>query len=96
MIVEIRDTPVILANDLATFYATKTKQINQYRERNAERFLPDYALQFTNDEWQRLKLQNVPQVRNIGVAERHLWHRCRDDAIGVNKRECSATFEGYH
>ena len=59
MIVEILDTPVIHANDLATFYATKTKQFYQYRARNAERFLPDYALQLTNGEWQSLKLQNV-------------------------------------
>lgn len=60
----LRGVPVILASDLAMFYKTTTKAVNQYRSRNEGRFTPEYAFQLTKDEWDSLKSQNV--TSNIG------------------------------
>lgn len=51
----------------------KTKQINKSRARNAERFLPDYAFQLTNDEWQIFKLQNVTSSTKHGGSRTPSW-----------------------
>lgn len=51
----LRGAPVILAADLAGFYNTTTKAVNQYRSRNQNRFTSDYAFQLTKEEWEILK-----------------------------------------
>lgn len=55
----LRGVPVILAEDLASFYDTTTSAVNQYRSRNSNRFTSDYAFQLINEEWNSLKSQNV-------------------------------------
>lgn len=63
-IVVVQSMPVILANDLASFFGTTTKAVNQYRSRNTNKFTPDYAFQLTETEWKSLRSQNV--TSNIG------------------------------
>ena len=63
-IVIVRDMPVIIANELAKFYGTTTKAVNQYRSRNTNKFTPGYAFQLTETEWKSLRSQNV--TSNIG------------------------------
>ena len=73
VIILVRDIPVILASDLADFYETETKRINEYRARNAERFEPDYAFQLTGDEWQILKSQNATSSSSHGGSRTPPW-----------------------
>ena len=72
-IVIVRDTPVILASDLAKFFDTETKRINEYRSRNTERFSSDYAFQLSEDEWQILKSQNATSSVDHGGARARPW-----------------------
>lgn len=65
-IVVVRGVPVILADDLAAFYGTTTKAVNQYRKRNEARFTEDYAFQLTKEEWEILRSQNVTSNRVHG------------------------------
>ena len=61
----VRETPVILANDLADFYETTVSAVNQYRSRNADKFTSDYAFQLSDAEWEGLKSQNVISKMSI-------------------------------
>jgi len=70
-IVNIRGRPVILASDLAQFFETITKAVNQYRSRNSDKFTEDYAFQLTQDEVANLKSQNVTSSSGYG-GNRHL------------------------
>ena len=72
-IVIVRDTPAILAHDLAAFFETTTKAVNQYRARNADRFSVDYAFQLTNEEWEDLKSQNVTASSDHGGSRVAPW-----------------------
>lgn len=72
-IIVVRDTPVILANDIAAFYETEPKKINQYRSRNADRFSEDYAFQLSKNEWENLKSQNVTSSANHGGSRTPPW-----------------------
>ena len=60
-IFEIRGKQVILDKDLAYFYDTETRIINQAVKRNKDRFPEDFCFQLTQDELQLLysKSQNV-------------------------------------
>jgi hypothetical protein len=72
-IVIVRDTPVIMANDLASFFDTTTKAVNQYRSRNSDKFTSDYAFQMTKEEWDRLKSQNVTSKTGRGGSRTPPW-----------------------
>ena len=60
-IFEIRGRQVILDKDLAYFYDTETRIINQAVKRNKDRFPEDFCFQLTQDELQLLysRSQNV-------------------------------------
>ena len=60
-IFEIRGKQVILDKDLAYFYDTETRIINQAVKRNKDRFPEDFCFQLTQDELQLLysRSQNV-------------------------------------
>lgn len=58
-IFHLRGQPVILDADVAAIFDRTTGAVNQSRQRNAGRFLDDYAFQLTADEWANLKSQNV-------------------------------------
>ncbi len=58
-IVIVRDMPVILAGELAQFYGSTTKAVNQYRSRNTNKFTPGYAFQLTETECRSLRSQSV-------------------------------------
>jgi len=72
-IVMVRGVPVILAHDLATFFETEPKKINQYRSRNSDRFSVDYAFQLTKTEWDDLKSQFVTSSEGHGGARTRPW-----------------------
>ena len=72
-LVVLRDMPVILASDLAEFFDTTTKAINQNRARNAERFTQDYAFQLTPAEWENLKSQSVTSNAKHGGTRTPPW-----------------------
>jgi len=72
-IIIVRDTPVILAHDLAFFFETETRTINQYRSRNQSRFGSDYAFQLSKEEWDNLKSQNVISSDDHGGARARPW-----------------------
>jgi hypothetical protein len=53
----IRGHKVMLDADLADLYGVKTKALNQAVRRNISRFPPDFMLQLTRDEAERLRSQ---------------------------------------
>lgn len=69
----VRNTPVILAHDLAVFFETETRTINQYRSRNQTRFGSDYAFQLSKEEWDNLKSQNVISSDEHGGTRARPW-----------------------
>jgi hypothetical protein len=71
-IITIRGVPVILAGDLAGFFETTAREINQYRFRNEEKF-SDYAFQLTKSEWGSLKSQNVTSKTDHGGTRIPPW-----------------------
>ncbi len=72
-IVIIRETPVMLADDLARFFESTTKAVNQYRSRNADRFSTDYAFQLSREEWENLKSQSVTSSSGHGGSRTAPW-----------------------
>ena len=72
-IVIVRGMPVILAHDLARFFETTTKAVNQYRARNKDKFTPDYAFQLNKTEWHSLRSQNVTSNAGRGGARTLPW-----------------------
>ena len=57
-IYSVRGHQVVLDNDLAEFYQTETKALNQAVQRNLDRFPPDFRFRLTEDEDQTLKSQS--------------------------------------
>jgi hypothetical protein len=57
MILTIRGQKVILDADLARIYGVPTKRLNEQVRRNADRFPPDFAFVFTDQEVTNLKSQ---------------------------------------
>lgn len=72
-IVIVRDIPVILAPDLAAFFDTQPKRINEYRARNQDRFTSDYAFQLSKEEWALLKSQNASSSARHGGMRTRPW-----------------------
>lgn len=72
-IVEARGQKVILDVDLATLYGVETRTLNQAMKRNAERFPPDFAFQWTLEEVHdlvRSRSQSVTLKRGENVKYR--------------------------
>ena len=65
-IYNIRNTQVMLDEDLALLYGVETKVLNQAIKRNSERFPPRFMFQITNDEFDRLRSQTVTSNRRGG------------------------------
>ncbi len=59
----IRGKHVVLAHDLAELYQVETKVLNQQVKRNPGKFPERYMFQLTQDEWDRLRSQNVTLKR---------------------------------
>lgn len=55
----IRNQKVILDADIAAFYRTETRVLNQAVKRNLDRFPDDFMFQLSKDEWEHLKSQSV-------------------------------------
>jgi hypothetical protein len=55
----IRGKQVMLAQDLAELYQVNTKALNQQVKRNIGKFPDRYMSQLTEDEYYRLRSQNV-------------------------------------
>ena len=55
----IRGTRVMLDSDLADLYGVETRTLMQAVKRNIERFPEDFMFQFTKEEFNILKSQNV-------------------------------------
>jgi len=53
----VRGEKVLLDADLAMLYGVETGALNRAVKRNIERFLADFMLQLSPDEWEDLKCQ---------------------------------------
>jgi ORF6N domain len=62
-IYNIRGKQVMLAQDLAEMYQVNTKALNQQVKRNIGKFPEGYMFQLTEDEYYRLRSQNVTLKR---------------------------------
>jgi hypothetical protein len=56
-IYEIRGERVMLDNDLAELYETKTRTLNQAVKRNSKRFPKDFMFQLSKEEFEDLRFQ---------------------------------------
>jgi ORF6N domain. len=66
-IYNIRGKQVMLAQDLAELYQVNTKALNQQVKRNIGKFPDRYMFQLTEDEYYRLRSQNVTLKRGQHV-----------------------------
>ena len=64
-IYEIRNVKVMLDKDLAELYQVTTGNLNKAVKRNIKRFPPDFMLQLTKEEFEKLKSDNGPQQNVI-------------------------------
>lgn len=55
----VRGAKVLLDSDLAELYGVPTKVLIESIKRNRERFPSDFMLQLSDEEWNRLRSQNV-------------------------------------
>jgi len=55
----VRGQRVILDVDLADIYGVPTKQLNQQRRRNTDRFPEDFVFQLNQKEWKQMRSQIV-------------------------------------
>ena len=62
-IYNIRGKQVMLSQDLAELYQVETKVLNQQVKRNISKFPERYMFQLTQDEYDRLRSQNVTLKR---------------------------------
>lgn len=58
-IYSIRETQVMLDNDLAEIYGVETRVLNQAVKRNIDRFPQNFRFQLQSDEYENLKSQIV-------------------------------------
>jgi len=58
-IYNVRGKQVMLSYDLAEFYEVETRMLNQQVKRNISRFPERYMFQLTQNEYDRLRSQNV-------------------------------------
>ncbi|MFY8145286.1 MAG: ORF6N domain-containing protein [Rhodobacter sp.] len=72
-LVSLRGQNVLLDETLAVFFDRKTKEINQARDRNSDRFDADYAFQLTHDEWAALQSQYVTAKPGRGGRRTPPW-----------------------
>jgi hypothetical protein len=63
-ILVIRDVPVILDGDVATFYGVETKHINQAVKNNPEKFLDGYVITVEKEEKYEL-VKNFDRFNNL-------------------------------
>ncbi len=62
-IYHVRGKQVMLSRDLAELYQVETKVLNQQVKRNIGKFPESYMFQLTQDEYDRLRSQNVTLKR---------------------------------
>lgn len=55
----IRGTQVMLDSDVAYFFGTEVKKLNQQMKRNKERFPDDFCFQLNSKEFKIQRSQNV-------------------------------------
>ena len=70
MIYTFRGRQVMLDSDLAMLYQVETKYLNRQRNRNAERFPEDFCFQFSKEEYEFLRCQNVTSKNENGSGGR--------------------------
>lgn len=59
LVYTIRNSRVMLDQDLADIYGVETRVVNQQVKRNKDRFPPDFMFRLTKEEYDNLKSQNV-------------------------------------
>lgn len=59
LVYTIRNSRVMLDQDLADIYGVETRVVNQQVKRNKDRFPPDFMFRLTKKEYANLKSQNV-------------------------------------
>ena len=58
-IYKIRGQQVMFDSDVAFFFGTEIKKLNQQMKRNIERFPEDFCFQLNSNEFKSLRSQNV-------------------------------------
>ena len=88
-IFEIRGRQVILDKDLAYFYDTETRIINQAVKRNKDRFPEDFCFQLTQDELQLLysRSQNVILNEDDFIQDDVNNNISRSQSVTLNKNK---------
>jgi hypothetical protein len=71
-IVYVRGQRVLLDETLADLYGASTKAFNQAVRRNRDRFPPDFLIELTDDEWERLRSQFVTLDAGRGKYRKYL------------------------
>ena len=88
-IFEIRGKQIILDKDLAYFYDTETRIINQAVKRNKDRFPEDFCFQLTQDELQLLysRSQNVILNEDDFIQDDANNNISRSQSVTLNKNK---------
>ena len=88
-IFEIRGKQIILDKDLACFYDTETRIINQAVKRNKDRFPEDFCFQLTQDELQLLysRSQNVILNEDDFIQDDVNNNISRSQSVTLNKNK---------
>lgn len=61
-----RNKKVMLDSDLARLYGIETKKLNQQIKRNMNRFPDDFMFQLNDEEYDRLRIQNLISISRGG------------------------------
>ncbi|HPO57031.1 MAG TPA: ORF6N domain-containing protein [Ignavibacteriaceae bacterium] len=71
----IRNSQVIIDNDLAEFYGVETKRINEQIKRNKERFPSEFVFQLTKEEFDTLTAHKPLRSQNATLEKGRGKHR---------------------
>lgn len=82
-IITIRGMRVLLDSDLAQLYGVPTKRLNEQVRRNKKRFPPDFMIQLTQEEHERLRLQIATLKTGRGLYRKYLPYAFTEQGVSM-------------